>query len=319
MDYYQSMYAPSMVPNVAPYGAAQQQAQINARENWLTPEQVALLQSSNKQFSLDIDEKDLARAQCRHMYNHQSTLVQDPETGGWVCTLCGQKFSSHDWTPMEIKQVTDNMSDILNMIKVMYLSMDKKVGLQFFGIAPLIEKIPQLYEAAANDFKKYEGVNAFTTGPSMNPFALFNRMMNPGVGYMYGQPMYGQQPMGAPAPMGAAPAAAPAYGYPQQPQAAQAPGFNPMYGAPQAPNIYQPQANGFMMNPQGASAPMGAPMYGYTMPQQGVAPAAAPQPQGQAGQPPFNSNMPIQPTPPQNSDSGKAPAAPTPASGGKKK
>jgi len=298
MDYQNNAFVPGMVPNMAPYGAAQQ-AQMNARENWLTDEQIALLQRNDQQFTIQVSDADIARAQCRHLVNGQSTLVQDPETGGWVCTCCGQKFSAHDWTKEEIVSAKDSIVDILNMIKVMYLSMDKNVGLQYFGIIPLIEKIPQLYEAAAADFKKYEGVSTFAPGPSMNPFALFNRMMNPGMAY--GPAMYGQPQAPYAQPMN--------YGY-QQPQ--MNPAYNPLYGQPQAPNTYQPQANGFAMNPQGASAPMGAPMY-YQAP---AAQPAAPQPQQQNFG--FNPNMPIQPAAPaapetQAQAPAAAPAAPTPA------
>ena len=194
------------------------------------------------------------------------TLVPDADgSGGCTCTLCGTHFYTKDFTPEEIKNSVGNILDILNTIKIMYLSIDPNAALEYFQIIPFIEKIPELYNIAVQDFKRYEGVDSFVPGSNsynVNPFNIYYAMMNqPGLGmvppqqqmYGYGQGYPMQQPNMAP----------------QQPQATQMPnqqyGFNPNMNAgfaqqnPQYNPIfaggYQPQSQGFSMNPMGAAAP----------------------------------------------------------------
>lgn len=239
--YQQAPYAymgNGMVPNQA--------AQAPKTMNWLSPEKISLLQKNLSQFKLSVTEEEMAKAQCNHYSNGVPTLEPDKDgSGGCTCTICGTHFNSRDYSQEEVENATQNVLDILNTIKIMYLSIDPSAALEYFQIIAFIEKIPQLYTIATNDFKKYEGVNQFNPASNANPFNIFNMMTNPGLGMGMAQPMYNPQ--------------AQMYGQPmyQQPNAGYAqvnPQFNPMYGQPQAQG-YQPQANGFAMNPMGAAAP----------------------------------------------------------------
>lgn len=263
-----------MVPNPN----AQQMPVVS---NWLPADKYAMLQKIQDQFKLSVSEEELTKGQCNHYYqNGTSALIPSADgSGGCTCAICGTSFHSHDFTEDDVKNATQNILDILNTIKVMYLSIDKNAAMEYFQIIPFLEKIPALYNIAVNDFKKYEGVSSFVPNNQQNPFSVLSFMM--------GSPMMGQQPvMGQAAPMGYP--QAPVYGQPvgyqqypnaQQPmapQAAPAPGsagFNPMYG--QAPmGGYQPQAQGYVFNPQGAAQPVAQP---------------------QAPQQMVNTNMPVQP------------------------
>ena len=232
--------------------------------NWLSADKYALLQKGLGQFKMSVSDEEVARGQCNHYnLNGTSALVRDPNDGSYTCTICGTKFSACEFTQEDVDNATKNVLDILNTIKVMYLSLDPSAALEYFQIIPFIEKIPQLYQIAVNDFKKYEGVNSFMPTQN-NPFNFYAMLM-------------GQAPMGyapQPAPMGYAPQAAP-MGYAPQAGMSNAygqpvPGFNPLYGAPMAQPGYQPAAQGFAFNPQGAAQPM----VNTNMPVQPQAPVA---------------------------------------------
>lgn len=251
MGYYPNMFMnQGVVPSAQP---------LPKTGNWLTAEKYAALQNSQGQFKLSVSPEELAKGQCNHYkLDGSSAIVFDNDgSGGCTCTICGTHFNTKEFGAGEVENATQNILDILNAIKLMYLSIDPNAALEFFQIIPFIEKIPKLYNIAAEDFKKYEGVNQFNPAGNANPFDVYHMMS---FGPVMPMPGYPQQPMA----------------YPQQPVANMGypqaqPGFNPMYGAPQQPVApgYQPQP-GYAFNPQGAAAPM----VNTNMPVQPQAPAA---------------------------------------------
>lgn len=263
---YNAFMGQGMVPN---------QQQMPKTGNWLSSDKYQLLQKGLSQFKLSVTEEELAKGQCNHYnLNGTSALIPDQDgSGGCTCAICGTHFNSHEFSQDEVQNATQNVLDILNTIKVMYLSIDPNAALEYFQIIPFIEKIPQLYNIAANDFKKYEGVNTMVPNQNQNPFNIFSMMTmgyNPAMmGGMYPQqPMYGNQPQQPMYPQ----QGAPMMGYPQQ-----QPGFNPMYGAPMQQPMpgYQPTTQGYSFNPAGAAAQQ--PMVNTNMPvQPQQAPQAAP-------------------------------------------
>lgn len=224
---YNNVFAQGVIPNQA--------AAMPKTGNWLSADKIALLQKGISQFKLSVTDEELAKGQCNH-YNPNGTtaLIQDADgSGGCTCTICNTHFTSREFTQEEVQIATQNILDILNTIKIMYLSIDPNAACEYFQIIPFIEKIPQLYQIAVSDFKKYEGVDNFINPQQQNPFGIFSMMVNPGYAGQMGQPMY-QQPMapgyGMPqqTPMGYA-APMPGYGMPQ--------GYNPLYaGQPMMPN-----------------------------------------------------------------------------------
>lgn len=248
-----------------------QQQQSPNMQSWLSPEKLALLRKGVAKFNLSVSEEDLARGQCNHMANGKSALIPDADgSGGYTCSVCGTHMNIRKVSNEEAKNATDNILDILNTIKITYLSMDPSTALEYFQIIPLIEKIPKLYEIAMNDFARYDNSTQFVQGGNQNPFAIFGSVVGPlfggmtgmGMGYM-NQPQgyFNQQPVapqqyGAPAQFN--PQANPMYGqYQQQP----AQGFYPQQpGFQQQPiqNGYQPQAQGYQPQQQVAQAPQQA-------------------------------------------------------------
>lgn len=248
--------------------------------NWLSKDKLALLRKGIEKFTLSVSDEDIARSQCNHYNeNGQSMLVPDPDgSGRYTCQICGSSVNMAEHTPQEVEAATQNILDILNQAKMMYLSIDPSAACEYFQIMAFIEKIPKLYDVATKDFRKYENVDSFVPSQGQNPFNLFGMLTNPGMG-MYQQP-YGvyqpqmQMPYGNPAytNMGAVQNAG--YAVPN-------PTYNPMYGgqpmAPQQPygqqpmnNGYQPQTTGFNMAPQGAAQPQAQAPQQNTQPQQPV-------------------------------------------------
>ena len=181
--------------------------------SWLSPEQLSLLNKGVSKFNLDVSAEDMAVCQCNHVRpNGQSALVPDNDgSTGYTCSMCGTHFYMRSTTKEEVQNSVDYITDVLNTIKVMYLSLDPNLALQFFQIIPFLKKIPGMYEIAMNDLKKYDSVGNFMdTSGTANPFNLYNTLT--GTGYGAGYPgMAAQQNMGG--------------GF-----QAQQPGMNPMYG-----------------------------------------------------------------------------------------
>ena len=293
-------WTPSYFGNVNQFGQVPNQNQPPKATNWLPPETIALLKKGVEQFNIGVTDEDIARGQCNHIDPATGQLAVIPDgdgSNGYTCPICGTHFNANNYTAEDVKNATDLILDILNTIKISYLSLDPSAARDYFQIIPFIEKIPKLFEVALNDVKRYEGLSGFVNnGASLNPFTAFNMMMAPGFMGGYQNPGYGYGQYGAPAP-------APAPQAPMNGYAAPNPGFNPMYGqygapapapAPQAapqmqygPNVtpiqpatpgYQPQSQGFAMNPQGAAAPAPQPVNTNMPVQPGSPVTAAPDP-----------------------------------------
>jgi hypothetical protein len=252
------------------YGAVQPPK----RSNVLSAEQIAGLRQKAGGFTLALTKDEVERGQCTHIdENGQPSYITNPD-GTTTCTICGHTWRSVDVTKEEVEKAVQVILDILQTIKIMYVNMPEQAGREFFQIIPMLWKVPQLYQVAADNFRSYEGNLAGYMNGTANPFALFGSVVgNQGYANMWQynqtQPqnmVYGQQYQQV---AGANPFDANAYPgqYAAQP--------NP-YVAPQqpyTPGAYAPQVQGFTYNPgQPAASP--TPVAPAT--QTAAQPAAAP-------------------------------------------
>lgn len=293
-----------MMGGVSPTNQAIAGVKVNS---WLTPETINSLRKDGAQFTLALSEEDIARAQCNHRNQDGTPSLNTNDDGSCKCSICGYTFNITDEYSIEqVEAACKCVTDILQTIKVMYISMNPEIGRQFFQIIAFMDKIPKLYKIAAQDYKKYENVYGMTPGMPQSAFNVFAALSNPMVGFGVPQyagygtvpgmdpataAMYGQQTMGQPAqpPMGYGVGMQPAFGtYPGavvgpngQPVAPQ-PGMQaaPMgYGAPQQqPNAYAAVGgNPFYANQPAGYAMPGQQPQGFAMnPQGAAAPAAQP-------------------------------------------
>ena len=260
MDFTQNMYG-------YPYGYQQPGYNYNYTgiqgqkyNNFLSDEEIKALRQKGPEFSLGLTQDEIIRSGCNHreVGGMKDTLTQDPLTGKYVCTICGEKFNPiTDDTEDSVKEITERMVDYLNTIKMMYYDLPASPAREYFQIIPLIKKLPQIYKLAVESFNKHDISQGWKYGNQQpGAVSMFMNMAN----NVFGQaPMYGGYPQGHPQQPGQAPM------YQPQPGAvpyAGTPMMNNGFGYPgagQAPT-YQPQMNGFAYQPTATpAAPAAAP------------------------------------------------------------
>ena len=230
----------------APMGAMQYQGYQQPQPkimNYLTEEEIKMLQQQTSQFSLGLTEKEVLLGRCAHRTpdGYQDTLTYDNETGLAKCTICGYEFKpvSASTSIADIEDATLKIIDVLQSIKLLYTDIPHSAAREYFQIIPLIGKIPELFKHAAKSFNKYENNTWNANQYNMGGMAMLSNL-----GAMLGAPVQ-QQPM---------------YAQPQQPMMGQpvAPGFpGAAYGAPMgnpfgyagASQAYQPAQPGYAYQP----------------------------------------------------------------------
>lgn len=213
-------------------------------KNHLTQEEIQKLMQKENSFSLVVTETEKLRATCNHrLYapdanGKTDAITEDPVTGVCRCAICGYEFSPIDYSTNAdtLKTAVNDVLDILQTIKLIYVDMPDDVAREYYVIIPLIERIPQLFERAVKNYSKYDNQNPYGfNNRNMNIVQLFNMMS----GYLSGQPMPQQpmqQPMGNPY---------------QQPMM---PGMMGSNGFVQQPG-YMPNTMGYAYNPQQVQQP----------------------------------------------------------------
>jgi len=242
-----------------PYGYPQQPYNYNYNgvqgqkyNNFLSDEEVKALRQKGPEFSLGLTQDEIIRAGCNHreIGGMKDTLTQDPLTGKYVCTICGEKFNPvTDDTEEAVTEWMERGVDILNTIKMMYYDLPANPAREYFQILPLIKKVPQIYKLAVESFNKHDVSQGWKYGNQQpDAVSMFMNMNNN---------VFGQAPM---------------YGYPQGAPVGQAPMYNP---APQAPYVGTPMFNNGFGYPGAGQAPAYQPQMNNFAYQPGVAPAAA--------------------------------------------
>lgn len=218
-------------PYVNNYGYTYAVGRPQARNTQpLTPEEIAKLRQDSEAFNMKVSQEDMLKAACTHKEKDGRSALISNGDGIYTCTICHATFKMCDMETKEVEECVENIDNILQTLKTIYLDIPEDLARQYMQLLPLLHKLPTLWTYAMKNFSKYEGngfvdVNPMSTGYS--GFAtLQNLMTNPYAGYGYiQQPMPGYAPQ---APYGyQQPAPAPAYGAPMDPAT------NPMaYGVP---------------------------------------------------------------------------------------
>ena len=232
-------------------------------KNPLTPEEVAELQKNRATgFTMTVNQLDFTAAACTHKTKDHGMQTIDNPDGTVTCKICGATFRPVELSTAQVAEATQNLLDILQSIKYFYVDIPDSVAKEFFQIIPLLEKTPQLYDIAVNNFNSYIGGSngvQYSNG-QQGGFAMLNAL---GTGAMY----QGYGAMQGYAPQGYVP---PQY---QQPYAQQqfVPAQEQQFVAPQANPFggYVDPSQGYA--PQQAYAPQGYAPQGYAQ-QQGYAP-----------------------------------------------
>ena len=244
--YQGGMYA-NNIGGYAPSGYTQQPMQPQRLKNVLTPEEIKSLRKTVDTFSLGLTQEEILRGRCTHKDENGVETLKDNGDGTVTCTICGYTFDPlQNCTEEDIQGFVNNITDVLQTIKLLYIDMPTEAAREYFQIIPLINKIPKLFKIASDNFSRHENYNNYRYNGTPNTINLYSMLSNGTIGAGY--PQY-QQPYGAPmgAPMGMGmgqPAPAPAFG--QQPMG-MTNGFGAYGTAPQAG--YQPATTGFGYTP----------------------------------------------------------------------
>ena len=152
---------------------------------------------------IQITQADYDKAICTHRDVNGNSRVIDMGNGKVRCEICGAEFALTDSATIEdIKTATENIHNVLNTAKVMWLDVPDQVAINTFQILAVVDKIPQLYEIATSRLQKYQNVNPMMQNQyPVNGFNMLGQMVGPTgfgapvMGMNYGQPMM-QQPQG---------------------------------------------------------------------------------------------------------------------------
>ena len=255
----------------------------------LSVEMANALRQQIEEFSLQLSEKDKWIAWCVHRdpSTGASTLIENKMDDTVTCSICGKTFRPlNNLLPEDIQNAVDNIEDIIQTIKMLYLDMPPESARSFFTILALIDKIPGLFKISNNNFLSHEeqyNRAMVNNGPGM--ISAWRALNNGGFNgyYMpgYYNPMMGgampyQQPMMNPGYAGygapVAPGGNPFMASPQQPTPqpmmqptgqtmvygmGQQPAPQPMMGQPQ-PTMYTPQMQQYAYMPTPSQATQAA-------------------------------------------------------------
>ena len=170
------------------------------------------LKKKSPAFTTELTRDELLRSYCTHRNKDGSTLVENPDGTG-TCTICGETvvFPANGYTKEEVQEIVMKFKNLLNAIKCQYFDIPPQIVKEFFQIMPYVEKVPELYNLAMQNFNSYNrNANIGGTNPVLgtdnynfwNSFDMFHgagngMVMNNGGMMMNGMPMNPQQVMQA--------------------------------------------------------------------------------------------------------------------------
>ena len=161
-------------------------AGVNANQpkimNVLNQEEIQKLMTKKNDLVLMVTETDLLRSFCNHRKADGTgdTLTENPD-GTCRCEICNYTFKPIDAgsvTEESIKQSVQDIIDLLQTIKLIFVDLDPKVAREYFQIIPLIEKIPEFFQFALKNWSKHEGNSMFNmiNGRNLSTAQLFAQL-----------------------------------------------------------------------------------------------------------------------------------------------
>lgn len=145
----------SMVP-VPPWN----RTPANVYKNSLTDEELKNLQACKTENKMTPSKIEKIKCRCNHrdVSGVCDSLIID-EKGFAKCKICGAEFkpiSSDNDIHKLLEETSKNAIDILQTIKIMYPDMPPEISDQYYGMIPLLERLPDLFEIANNNFNQKE-------------------------------------------------------------------------------------------------------------------------------------------------------------------
>ena len=186
----------------------------------VTREESNYLKKTEDQLDMRITKTESIKNSCTHKDPDTGVLALVDIGGGLVkCRVCDEVFhliEPQNMTEDAIKAKVDEVIDIMQSAKAMYLSAPEQFTTEFYQVISLLKKLPKIFTKSAGDYAKYDiyaasgGVapvygQAWATAG--DPFAVYNSLLMSTPGgyqqpyggyYPYNNPYGYQQPVYAP-------------------------------------------------------------------------------------------------------------------------
>lgn len=108
-------------------------------------------------------DKEKLKAICNHRTKdgkNDILMMVDEKDKLIQCGICGRKFHIvDDLSSEEVEKKIQDVIDIIETIKASGVDFPDKMAREFYQIEAYIDRIPNMYEWAKKDWKKYELLN----------------------------------------------------------------------------------------------------------------------------------------------------------------
>ena len=129
------MYANNNIGGYMPSGYTQQQQVQPKMQNVLTPDEIKSLRKTVDKFSLGLTQEEVLRGRCTHKDENGVETLKDNGDGTVTCTICGYTFDPlQNCTEQEIQGMVDNIIDVLQTIKLLYIDIPTDKGVEHDGV-----------------------------------------------------------------------------------------------------------------------------------------------------------------------------------------
>lgn len=124
------------------------------------------LKKKSPTFTTELTREELLRSYCTHR-NHDGSALMVNADGSGTCTICGETvmFPQDGYTKEEVEEIVLKFKNLLNVIKCEYFDVPDQIVKDFFQIMPYVERVPQLYKLAMQNFNSYNNKNVGGVNP----------------------------------------------------------------------------------------------------------------------------------------------------------
>lgn len=135
----------------------------SSTKSWLTPEQIASLQTYMPMLNMTIPRDDYNIYMCNHLYNgHLFASINEAGTE-YTCNICGAKFAPEMPNDAEIDKSIRVLSDIINLAKLVFLKQHME---PFSYLIPMMKKLRTIKSIAEQKINTINPVPTISTTDS---------------------------------------------------------------------------------------------------------------------------------------------------------
>ena len=164
MNYNPAFYAPNYAPQMHNYSQPSYKTPNNQPISF---EQQEMLRARQHRLDMKITQENIIAAMCTHKDVRTGDIAYTIDSDGMChCAICGAKWKMTEQDLSYIKANIESVKNAMQTIKCMYYDIPAAIIEEV--IAPmmcLLDKLEALWNAALDNFKKYEDMNFNTVNP----------------------------------------------------------------------------------------------------------------------------------------------------------